>query len=445
MRDLLILSIVIGALFLAFKRPYVGALLWAWLSIMNPHRYAYGFSFTMPLAMLAAVVTLVSLLVNREQLRKIPSQSVIWIWLLFYCWMVITTLGAYYVDESLEMLNKVTKITLMMFVTMFVVVEKRQINLLIWVYVMSIGLLGLKGGIFTITSGGAHRVWGPPGSYIAGNNEIGLAFVVVVPLLYYLTFQTKYQWLKYLTFACAAGSAVSAFGSQSRGAFLAIAAMSVFLWLKADRKLPLGILLVAGGLSILAFMPESWHSRMDTIQTYQEDASSMGRLNAWMTAYNIASDNFLGAGFEAYKATPFARYRPNPEMINAAHSIYFQVLGEHGFVGLALYLLFWIFSWRLAGMVHRRAAKDPALDWIRRFAAMAKVSMVGFAVGGAFLSLAYFDLPYYLTATLVVMARWIDMRQEACVGGQPGVSSPARNLRSRRRPVLPRADDGARS
>ena len=389
----------------------------------------------MPLAMIAALVTLLSMAMHKDQLKPVPSLPVVWAWLAFFLWMLLTTAAAFYVDESFDQLVKVSKIMFMMFVTMVVTVEKKHIQWLVWVYALSIGLLGLKSGFFTLITGGSERVWGPPGSYIEGNNEIGLAFVVVIPVLYYLTFQTQRAWLKYTVWGCAAAAAIATFGTQSRGAFLAIAAMSGFLWLKSDRKLAMGILLLAGGLTILAFMPESWHSRMDTIKTYQDDASAMGRINAWMTAFNIAADNFLGGGFEIYKAALFARYAPNPDMVNAAHSIYFQVLGEHGFVGLLFYLLYWVFSWRLAGRVYRRSVGDPLLDWISRFAAMAKVSMVGFAVGGAFLSLAYFDLPYYITATLIVMHRWLDM-QQASSASRPGPAGRASaRLRRVRRAV----------
>lgn len=415
MRDLLIFLIFIAGVFFTLKRPYIGALLWAWISIMNPHRLAYGFAFDTQFGMMAAVVTLLSMLLHRDQVRRIPKLPVVGVWGAFCLWMVVTTLGAVSPDESLGMLEKVTKIMFMLFVTIMVVVEKRHIQILIWVYAMSIGLLGLKSGIYTFTGGGGGRVWGPPGSFIYGNNEIGLAFVVIIPILYYLTFQTQQRWLKYFVFGCAAASALATFGTQSRGAFLAIAVMAAFLWFKSDRKFALGILLVAGGMAILAFMPDSWHSRMDTIKTYEEDASAMGRINAWWMAFNLASDRFLGGGFDIYTPELFALYAPIPEDVHAAHSIYFQVLGEHGFIGLTLYLLVGFFTWRLASQVQKRAGNNPELDWIARFAAMAKVSIIGFAVGGAFLSLAYFDLPYYLTVTLIVMMRWMDTQDKQAV------------------------------
>lgn len=433
MRDLLVLAVFLGLLPMVWKRAYVGALLWAWFSIMNPHRLAYGFAYDFPFAQVVAIVTLLSMLKNRQQLSSIPMIKVVGIWIAFCMWMVITTLAAIYPDDSQTMLIKVAKIMVMLFFTMAVVVEKQQIQQLIWVFAMSIGLLGIKSGLFTLTGGGVGRVWGPTGSFIAGNNEIGLAFVVAIPILYYLLLQTRHRWLKYLLWASVGGSALAAFGTQSRGAFLAIAAMSGFLWLKAERKLALGVLLVVCALAVLAFMPESWHARMDTIQNYEQDGSAMGRINAWHMAFNLAADNFLGGGYSIYKGSLFARYAPIPEDVHAAHSIYFQILGEHGFIGLMLYLLFGLFTWTLAGQLQKRAGNRRELAWIGQFAAMAKVSLIGFGVGGAFLSLAYFDLPYYLSVTLVVMYRWLNLQE---LGLPPGKSLTPHVARRPARPAV---------
>ena len=62
----------------------------------------------------------------------------------------------------------------------------------------------------------------------------------------------------------------------------------------------------------------------------------MGRINSWHMAFNVANDRpLVGGGFELYTPKTFARYAPNPEAIHSAHSVYFQILGEHGYVGFA--------------------------------------------------------------------------------------------------------------
>ena len=134
----------------------------------------------------------------------------------------------------------------------------------------------------------------------------------------------------------------------------------------------------------------------------------MGRINAWWMTWNLAKSHFFGGGFDIYSPSNFALYAPIPDDIHVAHSIYFQMIGEHGFVGLGLYLAFWLVTYRSAGRLRKRAALLPQTHWLAELGAMCQVSIVGFAVGGAFLSLAYFDLPYNLMVLVVLGNRWID-------------------------------------
>jgi probable O-glycosylation ligase (exosortase A-associated) len=175
-------------------------------------------------------------------------------------------------------------------------------------------------------------------------------------------------------------------------------------------------------------MPEGWERRMQTIETYERDSSAMGRINAWTMAYRLAKDHPLGGGFEVTTEEMFRRYAPVPADIHAAHSIYFEVLGEHGFGGLAIFLLFWWATWRTAGSVTRNAARHEATQWAVDLSKMLQVSLLGYFVGGAFLSLAYFDLPYDVMIVAVVCRRIVEAR----VGAQRTAVSAETN----RQPVL---------
>ena len=128
----------------------------------------------------------------------------------------------------------------------------------------------------------------------------------------------------------------------------------------------------------------------------------MGRINAWEMAFNVAKDRPVGGGFEMASRSVFARYAPDPTVVRAAHSIYFQVLGEHGFLGLALFLVLWILVWRDASWIIGQSRSHKDLQWASDLARMIQVSLVGYFVGGAFLSLAYYDVPYELVVALVV-------------------------------------------
>jgi probable O-glycosylation ligase (exosortase A-associated) len=199
----------------------------------------------------------------------------------------------------------------------------------------------------------------------------------------------------------------AALGSYSRGALLASGAMLLLLWWRGDHKVRNAVLLSTVAVLLVAFMPDNWSQRMSTIETYDQDASALGRLSAWWTAFGIAKDYPFGAGFEIARPELVAKYSPYPERVHAAHSIYFLVLGNHGFVGLLLYVLLGVTSWRAASRIRAAAAAVPEARWCRNLAGMCQVSLAAFAVGGAFLSLSYFDLPYYVMALLVVTERWV--------------------------------------
>jgi probable O-glycosylation ligase (exosortase A-associated) len=119
-------------------------------------------------------------------------------------------------------------------------------------------------------------------------------------------------------------------------------------------------------------------------------------------AVNVANDRSLGGGFEIDTRRVFDRYAPDPTVVRAAHSIYFQMLGEHGYVGLALFLLLWILVWREASWIVRQTRSRSELRWMHDLARMTQVSLVAYFVGGAFLSLAYYDVPYNLVVVLVL-------------------------------------------
>jgi probable O-glycosylation ligase (exosortase A-associated) len=196
---------------------------------------------------------------------------------------------------------------------------------------------------------------------------------------------------------------VAAIGTYSRGALLAIGATLFMLWLKSKRKVVFAVAFVPVIPIAAMLMPEQWTERMNTIQTYEQDASALGRINAWWMCYNLAKDRLFGGGFSIYDYETFIRYAPDPNDVHAAHSIYFAALGEHGFVGLFLYLAFGFFCWRAASRVVRLSKGVADLQWAYTLGTMLQVTMVSFAVGGAFLSLLYFDVPYYLAMILVAL------------------------------------------
>ncbi|MBW2663885.1 MAG: putative O-glycosylation ligase, exosortase A system-associated, partial [Deltaproteobacteria bacterium] len=198
-------------------------------------------------------------------------------------------------------------------------------------------------------------------------------------------------------------TAFAIIGTQSRGGFLGAIVVGLFLTLKSRKKILYTVLAVIVAASIVSFMPADWGERMHTIQTYQQDGSAMGRINAWKFAYNLASDRpITGGGFECFRGWLFDRYAPNPDDVHDAHNIFFEVLGEHGFAGLFLYLLLLLFAWRTGSWIVKNAKNNAETKWMADLASMVHVSIAAYVVGGSFLGLAYFDYYYHLIAILIV-------------------------------------------
>jgi probable O-glycosylation ligase (exosortase A-associated) len=180
--------------------------------------------------------------------------------------------------------------------------------------------------------------------------------------------------------------------------------MLAMLWLRSRGKLVTLIALVMVAGSALMFMPQQWFDRMGTIGTYEQDDSALGRINAWNFAVNLAKDRpITGGGFESFTPELFLRYAPNPKDFHDAHSIYFEVLAEHGFVGLFLFLCLAIAVMLQGQKIRRLTRGSEQLAWAHEAAGMLQVSFAGFGVGGAFLGLAYFDLPYHIMAMMIIV------------------------------------------
>jgi putative inorganic carbon (hco3(-)) transporter len=453
MRDLIITAIVLAAMVYGFKRPWVGVSLWVWLSVMNPHRMAYGFAFDAPFAAMAAGSTFLALVLTKEPVR-LPRSGPVYVLVLFILWMAVTTLFAYFPADSFEQLNKVFKIQLMTLVALAVLLEKKYILVFVGVNTLSLGILGVKGGLYTIATGGGGRVWGP-GGFITGNNEFGLALVMIIPFLYFAYLQLTHKWMKVGLMFSMLLTTIAVLGTQSRGAFLAVAAMGVVLWWRAPRKLLTGTIIVCSAAVALAVMSEQFSARMATIKTFDQDTSAVGRIYAWQTAFNIANERPFGAGFSMYQQEISDRYgaglnfagKINEKILEAraAHSIYFQVLGEHGWVGLFLFLLTFFLTWRVGSRLRRLTKGRAELQWVYQLAGMSQVSLAGFAVGGAFLSLAYFDLPYNVLVILVATDRWLAAQTVTQPSTAPlATGQNHRPAAGRLLPVPPRrSDDGA--
>lgn len=400
MRDILVFAAVFGMLPFVFKRPMIGVLMFVCMSILNPHRLTYGAAYSFPFAAIIALVTLLAMLFRAREGRFTlsPLTSAL---LIFIAWCTVTTFFALLPVAAWTEWERVMKTMFMVCVAIFLLQTKKDVQDLAWVLALSLGFYGAKGGLFTILSGGRFMVVGPESTYISDNNTLALALITVIPLMWFCALQAKHNWLKYLMIFIALLTLIAVAGSYSRGALIGGGAMLFFLWIKSDKKLFTGFLILIAVPLVVLMMPPEWFARMASISDYKQDGSALGRINAWYFGANVAASNLFGGGFGVFNPSLFLIYAPNPTDYHVAHSIYFQVLGDHGYLGLIFFMVLMIIFWFSCSKIIKQGNAMGLEKWVFDLASMTQASLVAFAFGGAFLSLPYFDLYYFLIAMIV--------------------------------------------
>lgn len=434
MRDYALILFFLVLLPFCLQRPYVSILVWSWFGYMNPHRLTWGIAYGFPFSQIIAFVAIISIAKEMKSFSFPWERETILLLLLWFMFF-LTTIFALNPEGAWEKLDRVSKILFMTCMTMYVINDKEKLRLLILVIALSLGYFGFKGGLFSLLSAGQFRVYGPPDSFIAENNGLALALNMALPLLYYLAKEEQSQKLKLLFKSVFALTILAVLFTYSRGGFLGlmVVASAVFLRMKLSGKLLVGAFVLILLPPLITVMPDQWLGRMQTIETYESDGSAMSRIEAWKLAWRIGLARPLtGAGFQAMEdERMYDLYYPEATLRHDVHSVYFEALGECGFVTLGILLLLMgscILS--LRGL-RKRARNNPALQWLDQYSHMVQISLYAYMVCGAFLELLSFDLFYHLVS-IVVILKTLEKRALATAELLSGASTLDRTLRPRK-------------
>ncbi|HET7086106.1 MAG TPA: putative O-glycosylation ligase, exosortase A system-associated [Rhizomicrobium sp.] len=405
MRDLFLAPLLLAILFQTFRTPSIGVLGWTWLTLMTPQKLIWGVLSSMPLNLILALATLGMVLFTRDK-KRLPANITITLWMLFIAMMTFTTITALNPSISWVIWNRVVKVMLLGLLVPVLMVSQRRIHALIWVIAMCLGYFGIKGGIFTLTiGGGGGHVVGPPDSQLIDNNNLALALCMSLPLMNYLRLQASTRFVRNGMLAGMIGTTFGALGTFSRGGMVGLGVMALYLWWKSPRKVSLALGILAVVIPAYMFMPASWYDRMGTLKDASNQGTFLQRLDSWTVNTNIAiARPFTGAGFSATDdPNTYRRYAYGKSIFtdqdgqtggHAAHSIYFETLGDHGFVGCGLYFAMLLSALGVLRRVRKAAKNIPDLAWADNLVNMMQVSFLAFFVSGIALSMAYYDLVF---------------------------------------------------
>lgn len=443
MRDYFFLAILPFMLYLMAQRPFIALGMWIWTAMFFPNAWLYGFAAVFRYNLLFTGVTILAYLLLKNKPKVIFGKIGGFV-LLFFVWTTLSTMmGNGLPEVTWEIWSRFSKVILLFIFVVLIIDKKLHIDFFLWCVVLSIGFYGSLEALKYIASGGGHMIEGFQGHVLGDRNELALAFVIILPICTYLLGEYgKQSRLIHLGLLGVMGLLVVAIvGTQSRGGFLAMIGLGGYFFMKSDRKFLLLILIgvMVGVMSGL--VSEEWTSRMNTINDAGGDASFMGRVVAWKLNFIMATQHpIFGGGFKSIEYYPnwlmlsrdffsFPMFYtgdalPDPNAGHAAHSVYFQVMGEHGFVGLAIYLSIILSAFGVTRGVAKRARLHPETAWIAKLATTMQLCIFAFCLGGAALSFAYFELLFAVCAIILVLDKRILPAAMAAIGVPSGIVRP---------------------
>ncbi|NHK29084.1 putative O-glycosylation ligase, exosortase A system-associated [Parvularcula flava] len=404
MRDVLLLAFIVASLLATLRYPYIGLLLWGWFTLATPQQSVY-YASQIPLNVLIAGVTFASFFFNGE-IKRARLETVSVFLLLFMTWLGVSHIMSLDQSLSAEPTERFIKVLIFVFACMMVTTDRLRLHAMLWLLALVMGFYGAKGAVYTIVKLGGGLYMGQAETILEDNNHIGIALAATLPLFLYLQGQAKNILIRRGVQAVFVMSIIAILGTHSRGAFVSLVVFGGVMWLYSRHKLKIAIAVAILSIPTVMLLPQEWTDRMETIADAGEDQSFQGRVDAWVINWKLALEHpITGAGLRTPYEEHIARQVEMFREPRAAHSIYFEVLGGAGFVGLFFYLGMIGTAWLKAfgaQMKYRHAERDR---WRSSFGKHAQISLVTFCFGALSVSMEMWEGYLIVIALISVLGK----------------------------------------
>lgn len=408
MRDLLYYGAWIFLLPFCFIATHTSLLIWIWVSLVPPAEMVYGTFPELPFNKIVAAGAVFALIVTQGR-KDFYRDALITLVVLFTLQVTASYFAAQYSYPVNDVqYDKFWKEIVLFFLITGVMYSQHRLHQAVLVICVSLGFLMVKEGLIFLLTAGGHQVAGT-GS-LGDNNGVALSLLMCIPLLLYCAKYSGEYWVRAGIYGTVALGVVAVIATYSRGGFVGMLAMALMLLKNSKYKVRAIVAFVVVAVIIVANLPADYISRINTIREASSDGSFEVRLLAWKINYMLALDHpFLGVGpygsliwenWTSQLGQAVTYLFPSPMIMRTfvAHSIYFQVLGDTGFVGLFLFLAILGTAVLKTIQTQRLARRDPSLEWAGDLARATQISLVVYLVAGAALSLIYFELIYIVLA-----------------------------------------------
>ncbi len=439
MRDLFFVGYLVALLLIAFKRPFLFTLIYAYIDIVAPQRLSYFMLNSIPLSLVVFALALLGYLIaDTKQDSRFSIRQGMMILLLAYCGY--TTLQAEVPVAALEKWDWVWKALVFAIFLPLTLKTRLRLEALALFMVLCAATLIITGGIKTLASGGGYGVL----VLLVDNNSglyegsiISTVAICIIPLILWLSHHGTIfppDWrVRLFAYALIFSALLIPIGTQARTGLVCIAVWAVLqLRFVRYRMIYAGLAAAIGVLSI-PLLPQSFTERMGTIENYKADQSASTRLAVWQWTWDYAKQHPFGGGFDVYRinkltyelsevdVSQYEEWGINPDDVDARvvedearafHSSYFEMLGEQGYPGLILWLMIHVGGlWRME-LLRRRYSKSQKREeqWVAPLAIALQNAHMIFLVGALFVGIAYQPFVYMLVALQIGLDTYMARR-----------------------------------
>jgi probable O-glycosylation ligase (exosortase A-associated) len=399
-------------LLLGFKRPFLWVLCYLYVDIVSPQLISWGILARLPISLMAFAAAFGGwLLLDDKRDSRFTFRQALLILLLAYC--ALTTFMAVYPVEAAQKWAWVWKALVFAIFLPLAVRTRLRIEAVALVMVLSASALIIDGGIKTVMGGGGYgtlRIFVENNTGLYEGSILSCVAIAIIPLILWLArhgtiFPPDWRvhaFAAALIFACA----LIPVGTQARTGLVCLGVLCMLCLRTARHRVLIGGGMALALLMALPFLPQSFLSRMNTIENYQADQSAGTRLGVWKWTWDYAKDHPFGGGFEIYLASKVAYDTISRETAGATvtverqqvveegrafHSSYFEMLGEQGYPGFALWLLIQFTGiWQME-LIRRRWKDRKGLDeaWAAPLAVALQQAHLVYMVGSLFVGIAF--------------------------------------------------------
>jgi putative inorganic carbon (HCO3(-)) transporter len=405
LRSIWLLFVYVSFLGLSLSAPFIATLGYVWVDTFQPQSLAYIVLNEMPVAMIMGLVALGGYLaLDRRSPPPMTMQTGLQIGMAI--WICLTTLWAHAPEAAWVKWDWAFKTVAFATFVPYVIRSRIQIEAFAQTYVLSLAANFIPYGIKVMLTGGGYGVNLGLQSGNAGLAEGGLlstACLMAVPLAMFLGAHSQLiPKMKLLTLAywgIAGLAIITAIGTYERSAVLGLAILGIYMWVGSKHKIGFGIVLAIGACIILYFGIGALTSRA-SMGDYQSDSSAQIRLLVWQWTLGFTATHPFGGGFASYLVNhiELPGTDTSPAIIQfgrAFHSIYFEVLGEHGYPGIIMFLLLAGSTFFTLRRIAKRARSHPELQWVVGLADALQSGLAVFMTCGAFVGIAFQPMFWY--------------------------------------------------